>query len=102
MAKQAQQYDPDAEYIKLWVPEVSHLPSKLAMAPWDAGVGGRRKAGVPDIYPDQPVFRPGYSAEARSRNEQRSKDEGAEVTAAGYPLAKRRWHRGRNAAFLAS
>merc|ERR1719379_962087 len=33
MAKQAEQYDKDAVFIKTWVPEVSHLPAPLAMAP---------------------------------------------------------------------
>jgi len=103
MAKQAQQYDPNAEFIKLWVPEVSRLPAPLAVAPWEASEESLARAGcrLPGDYPE-PAVRPGYSAEARRRNEQQSRAEGAEVTAAGYPIAKRRWHHGRTGAFLAS
>uniref|UniRef100_A0A7S4R5I2 Cryptochrome DASH n=1 Tax=Alexandrium monilatum TaxID=311494 RepID=A0A7S4R5I2_9DINO len=103
MAKQAQQYDPKAEYIKLWVPEVARLPPPLAMSPWDASREALERAGC-RLGGDYPVsvLRPEYSAEARRRNEQQSRSEGAEVTQAGYPVAKRRWHHGRTGAFLAS
>jgi len=100
MAKQAQQYDPQAEFIKLWVPEVASLPPTLAASPWSAGPELRKRA-VEAGYPE-PVFRPNYSAEAKARTEQRNREEAAEVTSAGYPLARRRWHKGRNGAFLAS
>jgi len=99
MAKQAQQYDPRAEFIKLWVPEVAALPPALAMAPWTAGTDARRR--LAGNYPE-PIFVPKYSTEARARTEQRNREEGAEVTSAGYPLARRRWHHGRNGTFLAS
>lgn len=103
MAKQAQQYDKDATFIKLWVPEVAKLPAPLAMAPWEASKETLEKAGcqIPKNYPE-PAKKPTYSLEARRANEAQSRSEGAEVTKAGYPVAKRRWHQGRKGAFLAS
>eukprot|EP00931_Biecheleriopsis_adriatica_P119620 TRINITY_DN94844_c0_g1_i1.p1 TRINITY_DN94844_c0_g1~~TRINITY_DN94844_c0_g1_i1.p1 ORF type:complete len:548 (-),score=94.22 TRINITY_DN94844_c0_g1_i1:107-1750(-) len=110
MAKQAQQYDKDAQFIKLWVPEVANLPAELAMSPWDASPEALEKMGLPlsagqdsEAYPAlNPLCRPEYSIEARRANEAQNRAESAEVTAAGYPIAKRRWHQGRKGAFLAS
>jgi len=103
MAKQAQQYDKDCAFIKLWVPEVATLPARLAMAPWEAGEETLSRVGckIPEDYPEA-VLRPKYTYEAKQANEVRNRSEGAEVTAAGYPVAKRRWHQGRKGAFLAS
>ncbi len=33
---QAEKFDKNADYIKRWVPELSKLPAKIAMAPWQA------------------------------------------------------------------
>jgi deoxyribodipyrimidine photo-lyase len=32
--KQAMEHDPEAKFIKKWVPELTHLPSHLAIEPW--------------------------------------------------------------------
>jgi deoxyribodipyrimidine photo-lyase len=94
IAKQSQQYDQDAAYIKTWVPEVANLPAPLAMAPWKAA------APVPN-YPS-PLTRPEYSAEALQFEQRRRKQEETVVTKAGYTMEKKRWHYGRNGAFKAS
>lgn len=66
MAKQAEQYDAEAEYIKTWVPEVAGLPPKYARAPWELSDERRLHAGVPEAYPaGRPVIKPGYSEGAR-------------------------------------
>lgn len=43
---QAERFDPDAEYIKAWCPELAQLPAKYAIAPWTAGFSELRSAGV--------------------------------------------------------
>jgi deoxyribodipyrimidine photo-lyase len=32
--KQGKDYDPDGEYIRLWCPELEHVPSLFIQAPW--------------------------------------------------------------------
>ncbi|MEM4780322.1 MAG: FAD-binding domain-containing protein [Halalkalicoccus sp.] len=33
---QAKRYDPDAEYVRTWLPELSSLPAEAAHEPWEA------------------------------------------------------------------
>ena len=41
---QAQKFDPEAQYIKTYVPELAHFPTKLLHTPWEA---------KPDIFHNQ-------------------------------------------------
>jgi deoxyribodipyrimidine photo-lyase len=79
MAKQAEQYDKDAVFIKTWVPEVAHLPPQLARAPWQASEGDEVD------YPP-PLVVPQYTADARGKDAARKKP--------------KRWHKGKKKAFL--
>jgi len=90
MAKQAQDYDKDAKFIKTWVHEVAHLSPSEAMAPW--------KTAVKD-YP-RPITMPQYSAPPK--DDARVRTAGAAVTSSGYPKSKGRWHQGRKGSFYAS
>lgn len=94
MAKQAQQYDKDAAYIKSWVPEVAQLPASVAISPWTA-------KNPPHNYPS-PLTQPQYSNEARQFEERRRKQDDTIVTKSGYTMEKKRWHHGRKGAFKAS
>jgi deoxyribodipyrimidine photo-lyase len=33
---QGEKFDPDGEYVKRWVPELEHWPTRLVHAPWTA------------------------------------------------------------------
>jgi deoxyribodipyrimidine photo-lyase len=44
--RQAQRFDPDARYIRHWVPELADLPTKLVHEPWEDDAA-RRKTGYP-------------------------------------------------------
>jgi deoxyribodipyrimidine photo-lyase len=92
MAKQASQYDKDAQFIKTWVPEVAHLSPGEAMAPWKTAVKG---------YP-RPLTTPQYTPEAKRQDDARVTTSAATVTSSGYPMAKKRWHQGRKGGFYAS
>jgi deoxyribodipyrimidine photo-lyase len=52
---QAKRYDGDAEYVKLWVPELEALPPELAHAPWRLSDREAEEYGVD--YPD-PLVEP--------------------------------------------
>ncbi len=43
---QAAKFDPDAEYIKMWVPELAGLDAPAIFAPWEAGPIELEAAGV--------------------------------------------------------
>lgn len=43
---QAEKFDPEARYVKRWVPELARLPAKLALAPWDAPPMALAQAGI--------------------------------------------------------
>jgi len=103
MAKQAQTYDTDASFVKLWVPELKGFPPKLAHAPWDAMPSHQAaaKCHIGKDYPEA-VLRPKYTAESRAREEERSRQEQAQQTSSGFKVAKRRWHHGRAGSYLAS
>lgn len=52
--RQSQRFDPNAEYITRWVPELASLPAKHRHAPWEAPDRVRRESGfVPgETYPE--------------------------------------------------
>ncbi|WP_028009026.1 cryptochrome/photolyase family protein [Solimonas flava] len=43
---QAQKFDPDASYIRRWLPELARLPAEAAHAPWLAKAGVLERGGV--------------------------------------------------------
>eukprot|EP00884_Botryococcus_braunii_P017923 jgi/Botrbrau1/4814/Bobra.0325s0033.1 len=59
---QGMRYDPEADHIKAWLPELAHLPTELAHQPWlavtnqnEQGSRGREPFednGVPSKYPN--------------------------------------------------
>lgn len=44
--KQSQNYDPKAEYVKHWLPELQALPSHLALQPWKMSQDEQSRYGV--------------------------------------------------------
>ena len=36
MVWQNQRYDPKADYVKTWLPQLKNLPAELARKPWEA------------------------------------------------------------------
>merc|ERR1719199_331398 len=90
MAKQAQQYDKDAVYIKTWVPEVADLPAELALSPWTA-------PELPPNYPP-PLIEPTYAPEAYQNppsSLQKSRQDEAVALKSGTLMEKKRMHYGR-------
>merc|ERR1711879_912577 len=101
MAKQAQTYDKQAEFVKLWVPELDNFPPHLALAPWVASASEQAAAGCTiGIDYAKSLVRPEWSSEAMSREEQRDAGEQSQRMKSGYSLQKRRWHHGRNGSYL--
>lgn len=44
--RQGERFDPDGEYVKKWVPEVSRLPKKHIHSPWTASAEELQQAGI--------------------------------------------------------
>lgn len=54
--KQARDYDPKADYIRLWCPEISHLPTAVLIDPRQLTDETRRRCGVAlDVLPEPVV-----------------------------------------------
>lgn len=43
---QSRKFDPEGKYLRRWLPELRRLPDKHIHAPWEAGSGVLREAGV--------------------------------------------------------
>merc|ERR1712187_833964 len=103
MAKQAQTYDAQARYVKLWVPELDKFPPQLALSPWLANAWDQTAARCTiGIDYAESVAQPKWALEAQTRDEQRNAAEPAQQMKSGYSVQKRRWHHGRNGSYLAS
>jgi deoxyribodipyrimidine photo-lyase len=51
---QSEKFDPDGEYLRRWLPELTNLPNKAIHAPWTADQSVLKKAGVHlgETYPE--------------------------------------------------
>lgn len=94
MAKQAQQYDRNAVFIKNWVHEVAQLPPAKAIAPWTA-------QNPPENYPS-PLTQPEFTVEARQFEDRRKTQDNTVSMKSGYTMDKKRPHYGRKGVFNAS
>lgn len=100
MAKQAQTYDKQAQFVQLWLPELANFPPQLALSPWDASSAEQKAAGciIGEDYAES-VAKPKWAPD-QAWDKQRTA--GEEKLKSGFSLEKRRWHHGRNGAYLAS
>jgi len=64
--KQAQDQDPDAEFVRRWVPELAGLEPESCIEPWLLGLSERRARGAAD-YPEPIVDDRQAVREARAR-----------------------------------
>jgi deoxyribodipyrimidine photo-lyase len=62
--RQGQQYDPDGEYVRRWVPELRDVPDRYVHEPWKA------PGGVPAGYPEPIVEHAAERQVALARYEQ--------------------------------
>ncbi len=63
MIKQAKDYDPEGEYVRLWIPELQHLPlgDHGLFMPWEA------QGGIPKGYPPPMVLESEWTRWSRAR-----------------------------------
>lgn len=75
------QHDPDAVWIKRWIPELKSLPGTVAREPWRLGLKGRPSPA--DVSPQavQAVVAMGFAEPAARRALQRSKGDVEEAVA---------------------
>jgi len=64
--KQAQDQDPDAAFVRRWLPELAQVPAALCFEPWKLGLSERRRYGADD-YPEPVVDHQQAAREARAR-----------------------------------
>jgi len=62
--KQANDYDPNADYVKAWLPQLRALPANLAQHPWTAAQAER-----PKDYPAPVVENPSWKKHYNNRNQ---------------------------------
>eukprot|EP01102_Stenamoeba_stenopodia_P020053 TRINITY_DN7699_c0_g1_i1.p1 TRINITY_DN7699_c0_g1~~TRINITY_DN7699_c0_g1_i1.p1 ORF type:complete len:569 (+),score=83.07 TRINITY_DN7699_c0_g1_i1:198-1904(+) len=67
--KQAKDYDPFGEYVKLWCPELAHLSPDVVHTPWVSSLGG--SGG----YPSSPIV----TDDAWKRHQHRAPGDGAKT-----------------------
>jgi deoxyribodipyrimidine photo-lyase len=62
--RQGQQYDPEGDYVRRWVPELRDVPTRFVHEPW------RAPGGVPEGYPEPIVEHAAERQVALARFEQ--------------------------------
>jgi deoxyribodipyrimidine photo-lyase len=83
--KQAKDYDPQGEYVRMWVPEVEHLPAAHVHHPWTLPQEKRGEYGELENYPE-PVIR----REEWSRQTFRKEGTGSKIGGNKHEKAKGR------------
>jgi len=55
--KQAREFDPNGDYVRLWVPELASVPGSKIHQPWDLSDEDKTEYGIND-YNERPLFAP--------------------------------------------
>ncbi|XP_071549245.1 cryptochrome DASH-like isoform X3 [Panulirus ornatus] len=63
MIKQGLDYDPEGEFIRMWIPELNNIKSAMVHTPWKMSAFDQKEAGVilGDNYPNPIVIAPEWS-----------------------------------------